>query len=124
MSVSVSVRELWDRIAEFGDMAFLITSSSDGRPHIVSVRVRAGGESDGERVSLSAGNTSRTNAAANPAVSLLWSPVDGGDYALIADGDATVIDDGITITPGRAVLHRIATATGDGPSCVTILPGN
>jgi hypothetical protein len=126
MSVSVSLQELWDRVAEFGDMAFLITSGTDGKPHVVSVNISVASAGEGDALEVNAGKTSRANAESNPAVSLLWSPLPGGDYSLIVDGVAspTAAGDGLTIDPGRAVLHRIASATNDVPSCVTIIPGD
>ncbi len=66
---------------------------------------------------VSVGGTTRRNAAANPAITLLWPARD--DYSLIVDGTAVVDEGGgnVTITPSTAVLHRIAGAAGDGPNC-------
>jgi hypothetical protein len=116
MSVPVALDELARRIEELGDHPFLVTISADRRPHIVSVSVRF----DGERFSSHAGRTSRANVADGGAVTLLW-PGAGGPYGLIVDGTGQVDDDEtMTVTPTRAVLHRLADAPDDLPSCVRI----
>jgi hypothetical protein len=37
------------------------------------------------------------------------------------DGRAEPVDDRLVVVPTRAVRHRVVTASGDGPSCITIL---
>jgi hypothetical protein len=116
MSVSVALDELARRIEELGHHPFLVTTSPDGRPHIVSVSARF----DGTRFSSAAGRTSRTNVAEGAPVTLLW-PGGDGPYALIVDGTGQVEgDDSVTVTPTRAVLHRRSDASDDLPSCVPI----
>jgi hypothetical protein len=113
--------DLAARVAEFGPHPFLITSMPDGAPHVVSVVARL----DDGRVWVNAGRTSRANVEAGPAATLLWPAPPGGDYSLILDGQATVIDAGpgeISLHPTRAVLHRVAGAGANLPSCVQILP--
>jgi hypothetical protein len=51
---------------------------------------------------------------------VLW-PASFDDYSLIVDGEASAKDGRLTITPLRAVLHRSAAASGDGPSCIKVL---
>lgn len=122
MSVRVELDELRGRVDEHGPVAFL-TTMGEARPHIVSVEVRWAGDV----LRVQAGTTTAANAGSRPAVSLLWSASPGGEYALIVDGHATVDGAGgsgpgvLTIRPERAVLHRLAGAPGDGPSCVTVL---
>jgi len=118
MSVSVSVDDLREEVARVGSTAFALTAGADGHPHVVSVAVSW----DGDRLTFAAGNTTRGNVAANPRTSLLWSALDGEDYSLIVDGAGEVRDDIVEVAPDRAVLHRLADAAGDGPSCVKILP--
>jgi hypothetical protein len=121
VSVSVALDELRERSAEFGAIAFLLTVTGDGRPHVVSVEVTW----EHDSLVAGAGRTTAANIAGQPAVSILWSPQADGDYSLIVDGtaetqpreEATVV----VIRPSRAVLHRVANAGGDGPSCVTVL---
>jgi hypothetical protein len=116
MSVPVELGELEDRLEEYGPIAFLVTVGG-GRPHIVSVSVAL----DGGVLSAGAGRTTSANIAANPTVSLVWAARPGSDYCLIVDGAASVVGDAVEVEPTRAVLHRLAGAPGDGPSCITVL---
>lgn len=119
MSVAVAIEALKDKVAEFGPTPYLVTVGADGRAHVVSVRARV----DGANVRVSAGRTSRANAGANPAATLLWPAGTGEPYSLIVDGEADVddADDGeLVIRPTRAVLHRVADAPGDLPNCVAV----
>jgi len=117
VSVPVALGELARRVEEFGRHPFLVTTSGDQHPHVVSVTVAF----DGAQFSMSAGRTSRANVAANATVTLLW-PGAGGPYGLLVDGDAHGDEDAevLTVAPTRAVLHRLADASDDLPSCVRI----
>lgn len=114
MSVGV-LEELRAKVAEYGALAFLVTSGA-AAPHIVSVAVSW----SGDEILVGAGRTTTGNVASRPRVSLLWPP-DGRDYSLIVDGAAVVAGDRIAIRPERAVLHRSVAASGDGPSCIRVL---
>ncbi len=121
MSVGVSLEELWGKIEEFGDHPYVITSSVDGRPHVVSVPARV---EDG-CVVVTAGRTTSANVAANPVATLLWAAPAGAPYSLIVDGEGTRADgdaDEVAVRPTRAVLHRVAGVAEDVPSCVEVLP--
>jgi hypothetical protein len=121
VSVKVALDELRERSAEFGAVAFLLTVTDDRRPHVVSVEVAW----EHDELVAGAGRTTSANVARQPTVSMLWSPPAHGDYSLIVDGtaeaqerdEATVV----VIRPSRAVLHRVANAAGDGPSCITLV---
>lgn len=115
--MTVDLEKLHERVAEYGPVAFLVTVGGDDRPHVVSVPV----ELDGAAVVAGAGSTTSANAGAHPSVSLVWPAAPGGDYCLIVDGPARVGDGRLVVDPVRAVLHRIAGAPADLPSCVTIL---
>ena len=108
-------------MAEFGPVAFLLTVAVDRRPHVVSVTI--GWEHD--ELLAGAGRTTSANVAGHPSVSLLWPPPAGGGYSLIVDGTAEVQERDtaavVVIRPSRAVLHRVANADGDGPSCIAVL---
>lgn len=119
VSVPVGLEQLHDEIRRYGRHAHLVSVRDGGRPHVVSVLVEADG--DGGRLVVGAGRTTSGNAAANPAVTLLWAAPAGEDYSLIVDGVATVAGDRIAVRPTAAVRHRVATATGEGPSCVKVL---
>lgn len=121
MSVPVPVEALRERLAEFGDGAFLITTSAEGRVHVVS----AAPHFTRDNLVVAAGRTTRANVAANPLVTLLWPRSPDGAYSLIVDGRALAdsnSDGEMAVTPSRAVLHRLADAIGDGPRCLPVEP--
>jgi hypothetical protein len=115
VSLAVSLEELEGRLADFGKVAFLVTTGGEGA-HVVSVAVAF----DGERFSMSAGRSSRANVDAKASATLLWPSPDDGPYCLIVDGEARVHDDDVLVDPTRAVLHRLADAPADLPSCVPL----
>jgi hypothetical protein len=118
VSIAVALEALWERVAEFGPRAYLVTVGSDGHAHVVSAAPRR----EGAGVAVDAGNTSRSNVAANPAVTILWPPPGDGDYSLIVDGTAAARPgEPLLVQPTRAVLHRVAGAAGPGPGCVPVL---
>lgn len=121
MSISVDLSELAARIDEHGPVGFVVTVG-EGGPHVVSARVSL--DADGKLVA-GAGNTTSANAAARPAVTVMWPAAPArAAYCLLVDGIATVVegpDRALHIAPSRAVLHRVAGAPGDGPSCITVL---
>jgi hypothetical protein len=118
MSVPVDLAALGAEVERAGDVAFLVTSAPDVRPHVVSVRLRF----DDELLVMPAGRTSRRNAHASPDVTVLWPG--GPDYCLLVDGTA-VVDDGmetVTVRPTGAILHRLAGTAADLPYCVPLEP--
>ena len=115
MSIAVSLEQLRDEVERRGDAAFVVTTGDDG-PHVVSVRVAW----DGDALVGGAGNRTAANVAARSSVSLLW-PSTFDDYSLIVDGTASAEDGTLRVAPVRAVLHRSAAATGDGPGCIKVL---
>lgn len=126
MSIPVSLDGLRATLAERGGSAYLLSVSDDARPHVVHVPL--GWEDD--VLIADVGKRSAANAAARPAVSLLYPVRMEGDYSLIVDGTAVVTtgDGGqrLRITPTKAVLHRPAAtpdpASACGADCVPLLP--
>ena len=117
MSVPVDLAALESLVEELGPEALLATVSADRRPHIVSVTATW---SHGT-VACGSGRRTRANVESNPSATLIWPTVRLGAYRLIVDGIATIIDtERLALTPTYAVLHRISTASGDGPTCVPI----
>ena len=106
MSVPVPLDQLADTVADYGGLGYLMSSGSDGRPRINHVRFSA------ERATLRAGVGRGTAAAlvAQPHVSCLWPPRQDGGLSLIADGEATLEQDGdstiAVVLVTWAVLHR------------------
>jgi hypothetical protein len=116
MSVPVAVDALAEQLETFGLTPFLMTVGANGQGHVVSTSVSF---VDGV-FRASAGRTTRANVATNTTVTLLWAARDGGPYALIVDGEATTDGDGVVVRPQRAVLHRLADASAELPSCVPL----
>ena len=115
MSVAVSLQELGRRLEEFGSVAFLLTTDG-ASAHVVSVGISF----DGSGFSVPAGRTSQRNIEGTTTATLLWPSRDGGPYSLIVDGEASIHDDLVVLHPTKAVLHRLADAPADLPSCVRI----
>jgi hypothetical protein len=119
MSLPVDLSALRSRVEEYGPGAFLVTVSEDGSPHVVSVAVAC----DDELLTTHVGRRTATNLAARPRCTLLWPGAPNGDYSLIVDADAVNAPDPSGALAARAtaaILHRVALATGDGPTCIAV----
>lgn len=119
MSVPIELAQLHEEIGRYGPHAHLVSVNASGEPHVVSVLVHP----DGDRLVTGAGRTTAVNISTNPAVTLLWAAPPGEDYSLIVDGTAGAPDDRVVVRPTAAVRHRVATAEGEGPSCIKVMPG-
>jgi hypothetical protein len=118
MSIPVPLAELAETMQRYPS-GYLLTVSEDERVHAVSASATV----DGDRLRVPRlGRRSLANAAERPAVTLLWPPTEPGGYSLIVDGEAVAADDGVLVSPSRAVLHRAGAApeepTADG-ACVS-----
>ena len=118
MSVPVDLAALRDRLDDFGAHPYLVSTNDDGSPHLTSVTVRF----EGDALVAGPGRRPRQNLAARPAVALLWPPAADPAYSLIVDVTAVVADgsEDALLTPRAAILHRVAGAPGDGPTCVPV----
>ena len=120
MSVAVDVAALSDQLDRFGPSAFLISVSDDGLPHVVSVSAAL----DGDRLTCRVGRHTSANLAARPDLTLLWPAEAGAAYSLLVDARAegALAPGGgpIRMAPAKAVLHRVAGAPGDGPTCLPV----
>lgn len=121
MSITVELDKLAETLADFA-YAYLVTVGDDYRAHTVAVTPVLSGR---ELHIGSVGNSTRRNAAAHPTVTLLWPPREPGGYTLIVDGGAAVNDDGVSVRPTGAVLHRpatpgVPTASGCGDDCLPL----
>jgi hypothetical protein len=111
------VTELREQLEAYGPAAHLVTVGPGGRPHVVSVVVTV----DGDLLRSTAGSTTSANAGTNPAVTLVWAAPPGEAYTLLVDGRAEPVGDELMVVPTRAVRHRVVSAPGAGPSCITVL---
>lgn len=102
MSVKVDLDRLADTLVEYS-FAYLVTVGDDFRAHTVAVTPVL---RNGEFTIDPLGSTTRRNACAHDAVTVVWPPREPTGYSLIVDGTAAVTEDGLRLTPARAVLHR------------------
>src|SRR5262245_34201285 len=117
MSIPVPVERLRAALEERDGRAYVLTVSDDGRAHAVHCPVSW----VGDRLAIEVGKRTAANAAARPAVSLLYPVRTDGDYSLIVDGTAVVAagveGNRLLVTPTRAVLHRAAAAPDPASEC-------
>ena len=104
MSIAVAIDRLGEEMARFGESAFVLTTSDDGRPHISHVTVT---HEDGV-LCCSVGGHSAGNARARSRIAVLWPPHSADGFSLIVDADASVDGSELRLTPTKAVLHRPA----------------
>jgi hypothetical protein len=113
MSIPVALDGLRAAVAERPPAAYLLTVSDDGRPHAVHVPLVW----DGDRLAADVGKRTASNAAARPAVSLLYPLRRDDDYSLIVDGTAEVGGQRVLVTPTKAILHRPAVVPDPASAC-------
>jgi Pyridoxamine 5'-phosphate oxidase len=118
VSRSTELADVTARLAEYGSTAILVTVSSEAAPHVGTVQITV---ADGH-LTARVGPRTREHIRNNPSVTLTWIR-DNGDYQMIVDGVAIVVDtadaDGLyetMIDVRQGILHRVAGRTG-GPSC-------
>jgi hypothetical protein len=125
MSILIPLDRLRAALEERDGLAYVLTVSDDGRPHVVHGAIRW----EGDTLAADVGGRSAANAAARPSVSLLCPVRSDGDYSLIVDGHAAVVShenrQRLLVTPTKAVLHRPARtpdpSSACGADCVPLL---
>ena len=117
MNLDMALHRLGEAVAERGPGAYVLTVSTDGRPHAVYLNV--GWAND--RLVADVGGSTAANAKARPEISLLFPVRNAGDYSFFVDGRAIVESSGginrLTVTPTRAVFHRHGPAPDPTSSC-------
>jgi hypothetical protein len=103
VSIPVEIRELADTLVGFG-AGYLLTADAEGQVKVVSVVPRL----VGGRLVCAPSRGSARNLADNPHATVLFPPYREGGMSLLVDGTAVAGDDGISVTPTSAVLHRPA----------------
>ncbi|WP_298886257.1 hypothetical protein [uncultured Serinicoccus sp.] len=118
MSIVVDLAELEQALTRHPTAYLLLPG--DGRPHVGEVEVSM----RGDVVVLSTpGRTARRVVPQRPAVTLLLPPAEPGGYALVVDGEASLVGEELHVEPSHAVLHRRPrpgsppSATGCGNDC-------
>lgn len=110
MSIPVDVAELGKALEDFG-VGYLLTVSASSAVKAVTVEPTL---VEGALVVAGPGRGSLANAAASPAVTLLFPPLVQRGYTLLVDGTAEAVGADVRVTPTGAVLHRPA-AHAHGP---------
>ncbi len=110
MSIPVEVGDLAKALQGYG-AGYLLTSSSTGTVKVITVEPTV---VDGTVVVAGPGRGTLANLAANPAVTLVFPPLERRGFTLLVDGTAEARGDDVTVTPTGAVLHRPA-SHADGP---------
>jgi len=113
MSIPVPIEQLRRASDERGGRAYLLTVTDDARPHAVHLALRW----EGDALAAEVGKRTARNAAARPAVSLLYPAQRLDEYSLIVDGTAVVDGERLLVTPTKAVLHRPAAAPDPAAAC-------
>jgi len=109
VSIPVALGDLAGALERFAS-GYLLTTT-DGGVKVVTVDPVLDG---GGLRAVAPGNGTLRNLAANPAITLVFPPLQPHGHSLLVDGTATVEGDDVVIVPGSAVLHRPAAHT-DGP---------
>lgn len=109
VSIAVPIPELFDQLDGWG-WCYLLTVSDDGRPHLLALRPVVVGVDAERRLRFDAGGGRACgNAAARPAVTLVFPPGERADgFSLVVDGEAAVDGEHVDVRPTWAVLHRPA----------------
>lgn len=109
MSIPVEIGDITAALERFGS-GYLLTTT-EGRVKVVTVDPLP----DGVDLRIGApGRGTLGNLATNPAVTLVFPPLEQRGYSMLVDGTATADGDDVVVTPTSAVLHRPA-AHADGP---------
>lgn len=109
MSIPVDIGDLEKALQDFRS-GYLLTTA-DGRVKVVTVDP----DLTGPALRIAApGHGTLGNLAANPAVTLVFPPLEPRGYTLLVDGSAAVDAEDVVVTPTSAVLHRPA-SHADGP---------
>ncbi|WP_298749421.1 hypothetical protein [uncultured Serinicoccus sp.] len=101
MSIVVDLAELEQALTRHPTAYLLLPG--DERPHVGEVEVSMRGD---VLVVAAPGRTARRVVPGRPAVTLLLPPAEPGGYALVVDGEATLVGEELHVEPGHAVLHR------------------
>jgi len=110
MSIAVDVADLAKALEGFG-AGYLLTTT-DGSIKVVTVEPTV---TEGVVLVEGPGRGTLANLADNPAVTLVFPPLEQRGFTLLVDGTAEVSGEDVRVAPASAVLHRPA-SHADGPS--------
>lgn len=108
MSIPVELPQLGETLARYR-FAYLLIHGGTGAPRVLAVRPVL---RDGVLLIEGVGERMRARVEVQPTVGLVWPPMAEGEYSLIVDGQASVVDGQVRVAPSHAVLHRPAPPAG------------
>lgn len=113
MSIPVPLDELAGEVARRG-AGYLLTTTEGSRPHMLHLRFEVSSEADRVELRAPVSRTATRNIEAQPAVTLLWAPLEDG-HSLVVDAVAAIerpAADGAeavaVLAAVKALLHRPA----------------
>ncbi len=113
MSIPVPLEDLAAEVARRG-AGYLLTSTEGSRPHMLHLRFVVGGEVEGAELRAPVSRTATRNIEVQPAVTLLWPPLEDG-HSLVVDAVAAIerpaaegAEAVAVLRPIKALLHRPA----------------
>ena len=96
------------------------------RPHVVTAMIGI----DGDRLVAHVGSRTRSNVIDHPGLTVVWNPVDDGEYQLILDGTAEHVGEPndrdvstLRIAVVGGILHRLAGLPEGPPTCRSLDAG-
>jgi hypothetical protein len=110
VSIPVDPADLAKVLADF-DSGYLLTTSS---PQVKVVTVDPAVAPDGRLRMAGPGRGTIANLGQNPAVTVVFPPLERHGYTLLVDGTGHVEGEDVVVEPAGAILHRPA-AHADGP---------
>jgi hypothetical protein len=114
MSNPVNTEELPERLAEYGNAAFVVTMGAAGAPKVVHVPVVW----DGEAIRCTPGGGTLANLATSSPVTLVFPAPEPGAFSMLLDGDGLADGEVAVVTLTGGVLHRPAPdQPGDEINC-------
>ncbi len=103
MSIAVPLEDLPAQLADY-PWGYLLTVSDELQSRVRAVPTEL---VDG-KLRCRTGDGARGNVAVRPRLTMVFPSLEPGGFSLIVDGDGEALEDGVTITPTHAVLHRPA----------------
>jgi len=117
MSIKVTIEDIDKRLDEYGNSAFVVTMTEEGKAKIVHSLIFL----EDDFLICTPGKGTIKNLTASSSVSLIFPPYSDGGFSMIIDGVGQILDlekgfMKVTITGG--VLHRSAAQSLDEkPQC-------
>lgn len=113
MSIPVPLEDLVAEVARRGP-GYLLTTTEGSRPHMLHLRFDVSPTAGGVELRAPVSRTAARNIEAQPAVTLVWPPLEDG-HSLVVDAVAAIerpaadgAEAAAVLTAVKALLHRPA----------------